>query len=215
MKVTCISASNITGKGAKNGTSYEICKIIINEINKTLQEASGNIVELKNLTIQSCVGCGKCYHYHRCVIDDDFNNIYIEIINTDIVFIVSPHYAPIPSKLSALLERMEQITFLHWGKDNEYQSEVYGKKTGVISHGGGGTWALDSYKKMVNNTIANALDTIQMKLVPFNDEWNTGISLPVEKVIFQGNDLFPSQEYDWEFITNRIKEYADKVINAH
>jgi len=212
MKVTCISASNMTDKGIKNGTSYEICRIILNEINKSIHNVCGNIIELKNLTIQPCIGCGKCYHSHRCVITDDFNNIYIEVINTDIIFIVSPHYAPIPSKLSALLEKMEQITFLHWGKDNTYQSEVYKKKTGVISHGGGGTWALDSYKKMVNDTIANALDTIQMKLIPFNDQWNTGISLPVEKLTYQNNDIFPFHEYNWEFITNRIKEYVDKVI---
>jgi len=211
MNVTCISASNIIGKGLKNGTSYEVCEIIINEIIKISQKVDSNIIELKNQAIQSCVGCGKCYHSHRCVFDDDFNNIYVEIIKSDLVFIVSPHYAPIPSKLSALLEKMEQITFLHWGKDNNYQSEVYGKKVGVISHGGGGTWVLDSYKKMVNDTIANALDTIQMKVVPFNNEWNTGISLPVEKVTFQCNEFFPYQEYDWEYITNRIKEYVEMV----
>ena len=126
---------------------------------------------------------------------------------------MSPHYAPIPSKLSALLEKMEQITFLHWGKDNSYQSEVYGKRTGVISHGGGEAWALKSYKKMVNDTIANALDTIQMNLIPFNDEWNTGISLPVKKASFHDDNIFPSQEYDWEFIACKIKEYIDKVVD--
>ena len=31
---------------------------------------------------------------------------------------------------------MEEITFYRWEKDNAYQSEVYGKKTAVIAHGG-------------------------------------------------------------------------------
>ena len=215
MKVTCISASNIIGKGAENGTSYEICRIILDEISKSIQEVCGKIIELKNLTVQPCIGCGKCFQSHRCFFDDDFNDIYREIISSEVVFFVSPHYAPIPSKLSALLERMEQITFLHWGKDNSYQSEVYGKRTGVISHGGGEAWALDSYKKMVNDTIANALDTIQMKLIPLNDEWDTGLSIPVEKATFQNGDIFPIQEYDWDFVTSRVKEYTDKLISTY
>ena len=82
-----------------------------------------------------------------------------------------------------LLEKMGEITFLHWWKDNAYKSQMYNKPAGIISHGGGSDWALSSYKAMVNDTIANALDTIQCKIVPYNAEWNTGISLPVQSVI--------------------------------
>ena len=108
---------------------------------------------------------------------------------------------------------MEQITFLKWGKDSSYKSEVYGKLAGVVSHGGGGDWALKSYKKMVNDTIANALETIQMIVIPFSDEWNTGISLPVEKVSFDDSTIFPKQEYDWEFITNKISAYVTNMLS--
>lgn len=48
--------------------------------------------------------------------------------------------------------------------------------TGIISHGGVSDWALMSYKAMANKTIANALDTTQCKTIPYNFEWNTGIS---------------------------------------
>ena len=212
MNVTIISASNIINKGMENGASYRFSKIIQNELVNMHPGSNVIIIELKNLSIHPCTGCGKCYYSHRCVLDDDFNMIYGNIVNSDIVFIISPHYAPIPSKLAAMLEKMEQITFLHWGKDITYQSEVYGIKTGVISHGGGGTLALDSYKNMVNDTIANALETIQMKLIPFDDHWNTGISLPVEKVTFKDDNIFPFQEYDWDFITRKIKEYLDRII---
>jgi len=211
----CISASNISHQSSENSTSYKICQIAANELNKRLEQARGNIIELKSKNIQPCVGCGKCYESHRCVQNDDFNYIYSEIIKADIVVIVSPHYAPIPAKLAALLEKMEQITFLHWGKDESYKSEVYEKTAGVISHGGGGEWTLRSYKAMVNDTIANALDTIQLKIVPFNNEWNTGISLPVAKVMFDEGDIFPHQEYDWDLVSDRVGEYVGKIIAAH
>ncbi len=161
-----------------------------------------------------CVGCGKCWASHRCILNDDFNDIYTKIIFCDSVVIVSPHYAPIPAKLAALLERMEQITFLHWARDKSYKSEIYGKPTGVISHGGGEAWALQSYKHMVNDTIANALDTIQLRLIPFDDEWNTGISLPVEKASFTNHAIFPVQQYDWENLTQHISGYMEQIVKS-
>jgi len=71
---------------------------------------------------------------------------------------------------------------------------------------------LKSYKLMVNDTIANALDTIQLKLIPFNNEWNTGISLPVRNASFSAASIFPSQEYDWEKLSKRISDYMDVLI---
>ena len=214
MKVLCVSASNMIHKENRYGASYKICEIVSAEINKKIEGISHSIIELKRQTINPCIGCGECLHTNRCVAKDDFNKVYKEIIGGDIIIIVSPHYAPIPAKLAALLEKMEQITFLKWGKDNSYKSEIYGKPTGIISHGGGEEWALKSYKKMVNDTIANALDTIQLKVVPLNEEWDTGISLPVKKASFAEESIFPYQEYDWEFIMSKISEYAEQIKNA-
>ena len=77
-----------------------------------------------------------------------------------------------------------------------------------IPHGGGSDWALKSYKAMVNDTIANALDTIQCKVVPYDEEWNTGISIPVQRVM-EDSDIFPIQEYDWPMIDQKIKDYIE------
>ena len=65
---------------------------------------------------------------------------------------------------------------------------------------------------MVNDTIANALDTIQCKTVPYNSEWNTGISLPVHKVL-EEDGIFPMQKYDWNLLTQKIREYIELVLN--
>ena len=110
-------------------------------------------------------------------------------------------------------KEMEEITFLHWWKDNTYKSEVYNIPTGIISHVGGSDWALSTYKVMVNDTIANALDTIQCKLVPYNDEWNTGISIPVAN-IEESNTIFPVQIYDWITIKEKIQEYVHCVMQV-
>lgn len=213
MRILCISASNINSKSFDESTSYKICKSISScLINQ--KDIKTEIIDLRAYNLSPCTGCGKCYATHRCCHDKEFDAIYNKIIDSNVIFIVSPHYAPIPAKLSMLLEKMEQITFLHWGKDNSYQSEVYNLPTGIISHGGGADWALQEYKRMVNDTIANALVTIQMKVIPYSDDWNTGIALPVKNAKFIVEDIFPKQEYNWDEINEKIAEYVDLVINS-
>ncbi|MBQ8189790.1 MAG: NAD(P)H-dependent oxidoreductase [Lachnospiraceae bacterium] len=210
MKVICISASNIANS-SNESTSSKICNIVKNAFE--LYGVSGDILDLRDFNLSPCIGCGKCFESKRCCMDNDFNTIYNKIVEAACVFFVSPHYAPIPAKLCMLLEKMEEITFLHWWKDNTYKSEVYNIPTGIISHGGGSDWALSTYKVMVNDTIANALDTIQCKLVPYNDEWNTGISIPVTN-IEESNTIFPVQIYDWITIKEKIQEYVHCVMQV-
>ena len=214
MKFLYISASNMVGAKSQQSTSYKICMSAKDIVQRERTEDIHSILELKQLRLSPCIGCGKCFASHRCIAEDDFNAIYTQIIDSDLILFVSPHYAPIPAKLAALLEKMEQITFLHWGKDNAYKSEVYGKPTAIISHGGGSDWALKSYKLMVNDTIANALDTIQLRLIPFSREWDTGISLPVHQVSFSDKSIFPVQEYDWEKLTPLISDYMHLLLKS-
>lgn len=208
-KIICISASNIV-HSQDQSTSMLLCKKIDAIVREKGNECE--IIDLRNRQLSPCIGCGRCYDSKRCCYDSAFNEIYESIILSDCIFFVSPHYAPIPAKLSMLLEKMEEITFLHWWKDNNYRSEVYGIPVGIISHGGGSDWALKSYKAMVNDTIANALETIQLKTVAFNTEWETGISFGVSNITEQ-SAIFPAQEYEWNTILQKLQTYIDIVLS--
>lgn len=208
-KIICISASNIV-HSCNQSTSLVLCEKIASIVRQ--KGIICEIIDLRDSLLSPCIGCGKCYDSKRCYHDNTFNGIYESIIQADGVFFVSPHYAPIPAKLSMLLEKMEEITFLHWWKDNTYQSEVYGIPAGIISHGGGADWALKSYIAMVNDTIANALETIQLKTVAFDSDCTTGISLGVSRVIEQSG-IFPVQEYDWDSIMQKLNEYIDVMLS--
>ncbi len=208
MKAICISASNILGSKSES-TSYKFCT----EIGKCLEkkDTEYEIIDLRNFMLSPCVGCGKCFDSRRCCCDTDFNNLYEKIISSDMLFFVVPHYAPIPAKVCMLLEKMEEIAFLHWWKDDTYRAETYGLPVGIVSHGGGLDWALKSYKAMVNDTIANALDTIQCKVIPYSEKWDTGISIPVQRVD-ETESIFPVQNYDWKSAEEIIKRYVEKVL---
>lgn len=214
MRVLNISASNMV-HAKKESTSLEVCQII-EKIIKT--KLTGNDIQIENVRLvdaglSPCTGCGKCFMMNKCATDDCFNNIYSRIAQSDALFIVSPHYAPVPAKLCMLLEKMEQISFLNRFHDINYRPIVCKKPVGIIAHGGGSDdAALRSYKDMVLDTIANALQTIMMDVVGLNDEWPTGIAFPVKEVLQGEDEIFPLQLYDWADVENRVTPLVLNVI---
>ena len=214
MKVLNISASNMV-HAKKESTSLEVCQII-EKIIKT--KLTGNDMQMENVrlvdaSLSPCTGCGKCFMMNKCCSDDCFNNIYSRIAQSDVLFIVSPHYAPIPAKLCMLLEKMEQISFLNRFHNINYRPIVYKIPVGIIAHGGGSDdAALHSYKDMVLDTIANALQTIMMDVVGLNEEWPTGIAFPVKEVLQDEDEMFPVQLYDWADVENRVTPLVLNVI---
>ena len=205
MKITCISGSNILNSKAES-TSLQLCEIIAQTAAR--KHISCEIIDLRSYAFSPCTGCGCCYNTRRCHMDAGFNEIYEKLTLSDCIFFISPHYAPIPAKVSMLLEKMEQITFLHWWKDNCYGSELYHLHAGMSSHGGGAQWARQTYKAMVIDTLATALETIPCRVIPFDSEWNTGISLPISK-IEETDSIFPVQKYDWDSIRQKLEEYIE------
>lgn len=193
----------------------KVCQIIekIIKIKFKRDDIQIESVQLVDIRLRPCIGCGKCFKTSKCCNDDSFNILYSKIAESDAVFIVSPHYAPISAKLSMLLEKMEQISFLHWFHDNNYKPAVYQKPVGIIAHGGGSDdITLRSYKHMVLDTIANALQTIMMDVIGLDEKWPTGVVFPVKKVHKDENATFPIQLYDWIDIENRLTLLVEKVI---
>jgi multimeric flavodoxin WrbA len=214
MKVLCVSAANMKHAGDKS-TSLIACQIVekIIKIRLERNDIQVDIIRLLDAKLKPCSGCGKCFQTNKCSANDDFNTIYCRIAESDAVFIVSPHYAPIPAKLSILLEKMEQISFLHWFHDNNYRPAAYKKPVGIIAHGGGTEdWAMRSYKAMVLDTIENALQTIMMDVVGIDEKGSKGVVFPVKEVLKRENDIFPIQLYDWVDLENRIAPLVEKVI---
>ena len=201
-KILCISASNRINATETN--SYRKCKVVLAEASKHISAMHGEIIELQNHVLNPCTGCSMCFNNKRCVIDDAFNVIYEKIIACDVLFIVSPHYAPIPAKLCMLMEKMGEIVSVRSSKDKSYQGETYGIKTAIITHGATAVneAAQKKKKRILNDPIVVGLHDAQLKIIPFDDEWDTGICVqPIEKNS-DGNTVL------------KIKEYVCKVINS-
>jgi multimeric flavodoxin WrbA len=164
----------------------------------------GEIIELQNHALNPCIACSRCLTDKRCAVDAAFNHIYEKIIACDLLFIISPHYAPIPAKLCMLFEKMGQIVSIRSSKDKSYQGETYGRKTAIITHGATAVNAAaqKEKKRILNDPIAVGLHDAQLQIIPFDDEWDTGICVqPIE------------MNHDGE-TEQKINEYVRKVLSS-
>ncbi|OPJ62895.1 NAD(P)H-dependent oxidoreductase [Clostridium oryzae] len=215
MVITCISASNIK-HAVKNSTSLKTCKIIKDLLKmKVSDHVDVEIIPLVNYELESCIGCGSCFQKDVCVHDESFNRIYQILVKSDALFIVSAHYAPIPSKLSMLLEKIEQLAFLKRFNNENYRSPLFNKPVGIVAHGGGTEEIIKYYKEPVLDSIWNALSyPVEMNIVETDDEHSNGVILPVKSVKRIDTSIFPMQEYDWSDIKERLSPLVSNVLDA-
>lgn len=213
MFVVCISASNIKHAGEKS-TSLKVCKLIKEMVCKKTRNAEVEIISLVDHELKPCIGCGKCFEKDECVNDDNFNRIYNVLRKIDALFIISAHYAPIPSKLSILLEKIEQLTFLKRFNDETYRAPLFGKPAGIIGHGGGTEELHKYYKEPVIDSIWNALSyPVEMNIIGVDNEQPRGVTFPIKSVQRDEKTIFPIQEYDWSDIESRLSPLVNNVIN--
>lgn len=120
-------------------------------------------VALRDLKIQPCRGCYGCLEKKRCVQDDDFEELYARMLETDALLVGSPVYVSRPTALlSPLLER---VTFT-------------GRATGRLLSGKVGAPFAVARRAGVTFAFAELLlwYYINDMVVPGSIYWNVGIA---------------------------------------
>lgn len=213
MNIVCVSSSNIKHAG-RESTSLKVCELIKDMVlGKALGHVQVDIIPLAEYELKSCIGCGKCHVRDECPYDMDFTRIYDILCKADALFIISAHYAPIPSKLTILLEKIEQLAFLKRFHNENYRAPLYGKPVGIIGHGGGTEEIHKHYQELVINSIWNALSyPVEMNVIGIDDKQPRGVTFPVKSVKKVEGSIFPVHEYDWDDIKLRIEPLVQNVI---
>ncbi len=228
-RAVCICASDIQNSQGGN-IPERICEILRGAFAR--EGCAAETLDLRDYSLLPCDGCGGCsgacarraenekgisggmrHEQERCVRDRDFNRLYATAGKADFLFFVSPHHAPIPARLCMFLEKIRQLAVLPGWRDPSYRPGLSGRLSGIISYGAAGEGALMNDKAMVNDTIADALGSARVKVVPFNSRWNTGISLPACGVK-AGEGGLPVREYDWKRIGAQVETYAEIVVQT-
>ncbi|MDP4093415.1 MAG: sigma-70 family RNA polymerase sigma factor [Bacillota bacterium] len=94
----------------KQGLSYDIAQKVKGSVSSASPLTEVNIIELADYNLMGCSVCYKCSSLRRCNQQDGFNQLFDNCLWADAIIFVSPYYAPIPSKLSALLERLMSVS---------------------------------------------------------------------------------------------------------
>jgi multimeric flavodoxin WrbA len=215
MKVLCISASN-TNLG-KNSASVRVCQLI----KDYLKDEVVTIAPLSDYDMESCHLCGECFYEQQCLFDPAFNDLYGHICNSDVIFMVIPHYSPIPSKLLMLLEKLNEITYsfsLH-NKDKETHLPFFHKRVGLIGHGGmmESQEVLHYYHDHLLKPIADTLRSLSFDVVGDGQEYPDGMVFGLENdqcLVYDANSVFPKILHDYEQIGSRLKPFIDLVVSS-
>jgi multimeric flavodoxin WrbA len=206
MKIVCISAANVIG-ARQHSASVQACQIIADLMKIERPDAEVEIVPMLDYEMKPCTMCGECLQTQRCSEDEAYNQIFEKILAADGVFVVIPHYAPFPSKVMILLEKLEEMTFLGFSNDEKnFRAPISGKPLGVIGHGGQITAeALDYYQKALVEPLAMAFMSCGFKVINAGDKQPYGISFGIQSLHKPEGSIFVKIEHDWPAIQQRIQ----------
>lgn len=210
MKITCISAANVE-PARKHSASTRACELI-RELAQAECDVQVEILPLIDYELTPCRMCGQCLAAGECIRDNAFNQIYAKLAETDAVFVVCPHYAPLPSKLMMLLEKLEEICYLNWCQNQQYQTIIYRKPIGLVAHGGQPMDAASYYKTALLDPLALAFASIQMRVARVDEQWPNGVAFGIQKLSLPPGEIFVRIEDDWEAIRSRLAPLVKNVL---
>ncbi len=215
-KIVCISAANIE-PARKTSASIQTCQLIADLLKADGVQTEVEIVSLLDYKMQSCFMCGDCLKAQRCQHDEDFNHLLEKMVGADGLFFVVPHYAPFPSKMMILLEKLEEMGFLGYSNDEKhYRSDWGGKPTGLIGHGGQvtSTETLNYYKKQLVEPLAMALMGGGMKIIGAGEDSPYGVSFGIRSITKPQDSIFVDIQQDWDDVRQRIAPLVKNVAAA-
>ncbi len=217
MKIACISASN-TKLAEGKSTSIMVCNIIKDIILKeTKEDIDVEIIALKDYNIKPCILCGACYTNGLCSYDEEFNKLLKALGTVQGMFLVVPHYSPIPSKLLMLFEKVNEITYAGWINNSSYLSPFNNMRVGIIGHGGmvDNEANIKYYHDYLVTPIANTLKALSFHIVQLNNDNENGVSFGLKDdtcLKKSESSIFPDIIQDWAMIEERIKPLIMKGI---
>lgn len=130
----------INGSARKDSHTTRLMKYIFEELNKEGIETK--LITLYDKKINPCHACWACQGRKNCVYQDDFHDVFNQMMEADGMILGSPVYiANISSSMQALLERAAVV--LDMNKEN--LSMKYKVGTSIVSlRRGGGLNAVDA-----------------------------------------------------------------------
>jgi multimeric flavodoxin WrbA len=213
MKILCLSGSNVQHK-QNSSTSTKTCQLIEGIIEeRSAEKIDRETIALLDFNLTPCIFCGNCVENSKCVYDEDFNVIYSKIENSDGIFVVVPHYAIIPAKLTIMMEKLNQIYYTAWIRDPNAKFALTGKKVAIIGHGGSDERSFEHYKEYIIKPLNYLFGSLQFQVIGIDDQTPKGVIFGVTGMNETEESIFPDMVHDWEDIEDKIAPLVLAIIN--
>ncbi|MEW6041495.1 MAG: flavodoxin family protein [Elusimicrobiota bacterium] len=155
MKIIGINASQ-----RKVGNSYQLLKAAFEGVKEENKSIETELLQLAKFEIKPCKACysgvQKVKYYgcaqkpHKCIIkDDDFEEVFQKMVEADGMIACIPLYTPIPSKFTALIERLMMTVYSSSEVDKSFVWPLSGKPFSIIgtSFDNSTNWVLKPLRK--------------------------------------------------------------------
>lgn len=94
----------LSGSPRENGNTDQYLKMVLDEC--AAQGAETEMVRVCDKNLKGCRGCYGCVQAKKCVIQDDFQEIFEKIVEADVLVLGTPVYhSSITPELKAVLDR--------------------------------------------------------------------------------------------------------------
>lgn len=162
-----ISASNVSRSGENSqslAAAHRIHDLLLEKGRDSL------VLDLRRFRIEPCDMCEGCAGDGLCVKDDDFNALNRLWMEHETLVFVCPHYAGIPSKLVAMIEKIQEMSYLGYCQGRK---GAKARKALVIAHGGMTESFEELYRSNLITPLSNMLKSAGCKVL------NEGIPEPL------------------------------------
>lgn len=107
----------VSSSPRKNGNT----SILANEFARGAMEAGHTveIINIRDMKLQFCIGCLACQKMGKCVLNDDMNGLYDSIQNADVLVFATPiYFYEMSGQLKTFLDRLNPL----YPKVNKFKS---------------------------------------------------------------------------------------------
>ena len=215
MNVLCVSCSNVLHRRTESA-STKVCALIKEIVQERQTSIHVKTLRLVDYKLSNCVFCGQCLHAERCVYDEEFNQIYQKLKESDRIVLVVPFYSVIPSKLTMIMEKLNQIYYTAWLKNPDRAFALRGKKIAVIAHGGSvlrdNPNAQQVYTSLLLQPLHYSLTSFGFDVVGLDGDRAQGTTFGVEGYDNREDAIFPDMIHNWTEIKETISPLVDQLI---
>lgn len=97
----------LVGSGHTNSRCYKIASLIKKNLENN--NIDSDLLELKEMIINECLGCEYCLeHQNQCILQDQMQELYFQINKCNILIFVSPvYFSNFPATLKKVIDRCQ------------------------------------------------------------------------------------------------------------